>query len=86
VILGTHLDQKDHIIVLDDYIENARQFVFDKINEDAEFEIKIDDIHAAKISNQTGEGIEEFKQLINKSFLAAFNIQEYVFNLSLTED
>ncbi|NHJ48536.1 MAG: hypothetical protein FK733_12195 [Asgard group archaeon] len=86
IILGTHLDQKDHLIVLDDYIENARQFVYDFIQEKSELDIKLDDIHIAKVSNQTGEGIEEFKQIINRSFLSAFKIQEYVFNLSLTED
>jgi hypothetical protein len=86
IILGTHLDQKENIIVIDDYIESARIFVKNQINEKTDFDINIDHIHTAKVSNLTGEGIENFKRLINKSFLTGFNIQEYVFNLTPTED
>lgn len=86
IILGTHLDQKDNIIVLDDYIENARYFVYEMIKELADFTIDLNDIHTAKVSNLTEEGIEEFKRLINKSFLSAFDIQKFVFNMTTTED
>lgn len=86
IILGTHYEQKDNIIVTDDYIENARFFVQQMIQEQAGFSIDLDDIHAVKVSNISNEGVEEFKLLINKSFLAAFNLQDYVFNMTLTED
>jgi hypothetical protein len=86
ILLGTHLDQKENIIVMDDYIENARTFIHQMIQERAGFTINLDDIHAVKVSNLTDEGIEEFKRLINKSFLSAFDIQNYVFNLTPTED
>lgn len=86
IILGTHLDQKENIIVLDDYIENARVFVQEMIQEQAGFTIDLEDIHTVQVSNLTDEGIEEFKRLINKSFLSAFDIQNYVFNMTPTED
>jgi hypothetical protein len=86
ILLGTHLDQEDNIIVMDDYIENARTFIQQMIQERAGFTIDLEDIHPVKVSNLTDEGIDEFKRLINKSFLSAFDIQKYVFNMTPTED
>ncbi|MHA1212107.1 MAG: hypothetical protein ACTSSH_06570, partial [Candidatus Heimdallarchaeota archaeon] len=78
IILGTHLDQQDDIIITDDNIEAARIFVKDIIMNKIGVDIHMDDIHSVKVSNVDQTGIEELKQAINTSFLSAFNIFGFI--------
>jgi len=74
IILGTHSELEENIEVSDEYIENARRFVQQSVNEKIGVNIDLTNIHGIKISNITNEGIENLKQAINDSFLSAFNI------------
>ncbi len=78
VIIGTHLDDAENIAVTDENMEVAKSFVRDFISEKRGLNVDLKDIHTIKISNTTGEGIDELKAAINHSFLSAFKINGYV--------
>lgn len=78
VIIGTHLDDAENIAVTDENMEVAKSFVRDFISEKRGLIVDPEDIHTIKVSNTTGEGIDELKAAINHSFLSAFKINSYV--------
>lgn len=78
IILGTHLEDSENIMVTDENMEIAKLFVKDLVLERIGLDINPDDIHTIKISNITGEGINELKSAINHSFLSAFKLNGYV--------
>lgn len=78
VIIGTHLDDAENIAVTDENMEVAKSFVRDFISEKRGLIVDPEDIHTIKVSNTTGEGIDELKAAINHSFLSAFKINGYV--------
>lgn len=80
VILGTHLDKEEEILVEDEYIANAREYVQNYIEEKTGLQINIENIYAIKISNTDLAGIDELIQAINKSFINAFRITEMIGN------
>ncbi|NPE07405.1 MAG: hypothetical protein GNW80_03900 [Asgard group archaeon] len=78
IILGTHLDDYENIMVSDANIAVAQSFIRDLILEKRGLDLKIEDIHTIKVSNLTNEGIDELKTAINHSFLSAFNLNGYL--------
>ena len=78
IILGTHLDDSENIMVNDTNMAVAQSFVRNLILEKRGLIVDPKDIHTIKISNTTGEGIDELKAAINHSFLSAFKINGYV--------
>ena len=78
IILGTHLDESDNIMVSDDYIDDAKDFVKSLITDRIGMVLDSDKIHSVKVSNITGEGIIDLKDAINISFLTAFNLLRFV--------
>ena len=77
VILGTHLDDAENVVVTDENMEVAKSFVRDYISEKTGIILDPDDIHTIMVSNTTGEGINELKAAINHSFLSAFKLNGY---------
>lgn len=77
IILGTHLDQEENIMVTDENMQVAKFFVRDFISEKIGLIMDPEDIHTIKISNLTGEGINDLKAAINHSFLSAFKLNGY---------
>jgi hypothetical protein len=77
VILGTHLDDAENVVVTDENMEVAKSFVRDYISEKTGIILDPDDIHTIMVSNTTGEGINELKSAINHSFLSAFKLNGY---------
>ncbi len=80
IILGTHLDESDNIMVSDDYIDDAKDFVKSLIFARIGMVLDSNKIHSVKVSNITGEGIADLKDAINISFLTAFNLFGFVSN------
>lgn len=78
IILGTHLDESDNIMVSDDYIDDAKDFVKSLISDRIGMVLDSDKIHSVKVSNISGEGIIDLKDAINISFLTAFNLLRFV--------
>ena len=78
ILLGTHNDVKENIIITEDYIDTAERFISYNVLKKKGLDIG-NRIYSLKISNLTGEGISELKKIINLSFLSAFNIQEFIF-------
>jgi len=78
IILGTHLDIENGDQLNDDYIEGAKKYIQSLILDKIGIDKNLKDIHSVKISNTTGEGVEELKQAINNSFISAFKIQDIV--------
>ncbi len=77
IILGTHLDQEGRMVT-DENMQEAKTFVRDLILEKTGLDKNIVDIHTIKVSNLTGEGIDELKSAINISFFSAFNLNHYI--------
>lgn len=78
IILGTHLDDTENIMVSDENIAIAKSFVEKFIMDKRGLDITLKDIHTIKVSNITGEGITELKTAINNSFLSAFKLNDYI--------
>jgi len=78
IILGTHLDCKETIAVTDEFIENAKDFVRNYIMEKRGIDVSLNNIYTVKVSNTTGEGLENLKQAIYTSFVTAFSIQQLI--------
>lgn len=76
VILGTHLDHRDEIVVNDDMVKNAKRFIKDFIQERTGKKYYLNRIHSAYISNTTQEGLELMKKAIDYSFYSAFNLRK----------
>ncbi|TET27997.1 MAG: hypothetical protein E3J70_10740 [Candidatus Heimdallarchaeota archaeon] len=78
IILGTHLDDSENIMVSDENIAIAKSFVKNFILDKRGLDINLEDIHTLKVSNITEEGIAELKSAINHSFLSAFKLNDYI--------
>jgi GTPase SAR1 family protein len=78
IILGTHLDQEENMMVTDENMQVAKDFVRDFVSEKIGLIMDPADIHTIMVSNLTGEGIQDLKSAINYSFLSAFKLNGYV--------
>jgi hypothetical protein len=78
ILLGTHLDKEDNVIVKDEEIEQGRQFITNHVEDRIGIKIDVDRIHPVKISNMTKEGIPEFQEVISNCFFASFDIQQII--------
>lgn len=78
ILLGTHLDKEDHVIVKDEEIEQGKQFITNHVEDRIGVKIDLDRIHPVKISNMTKEGIPEFQEVISNCFFASFDIQQII--------
>jgi len=78
IILGTHLDDYENIMVSDENIAIAKSFVKNFILDKRGLDINLEDIHTIKVSNVTHEGIDELKLAINHSFYSAFKLNGYI--------
>jgi len=78
VILGTHFDRKEEIVVTDEQIENAKVFVKNFIMNKKGIDVALNNIYSVKVSNISDEGLEDLKQAIYTSFITAFSIQQLI--------
>ncbi len=78
IILGTHLDHEEELMVSVENMEIAKSFVRDFISEKIGLILDPEDIHTIRVSNLTGEGIIDLKNAINYSFLSAFKLNGYI--------
>ncbi|MHA1218206.1 MAG: hypothetical protein ACTSSN_05560 [Candidatus Heimdallarchaeaceae archaeon] len=78
ILLGTHLDQENTIIVKDEEIEAGRKFISNHVEERIGVKIDLDRIITTKISNMTQEGIPEFQEEITDCFFRSFDIKQII--------
>ncbi len=78
IILGTHLDCKENIMVTDEHIESAKVFVKNFILNRKGIDVSLNNIYSVKVSNVSDEGLDDLKNAIYKSFVTAFSIQQLI--------
>ncbi|MBD3193266.1 MAG: hypothetical protein GF308_21710 [Candidatus Heimdallarchaeota archaeon] len=76
VILGTHLDHRNELVVNDDMVKNAKRFIKDFIREKTGKKYYLNRIHSAYVSNTNQDGLELMKKAIDYSFYSAFNLRK----------
>ncbi len=78
ILLGTHLDCENTVIVKDEEIEQGRQFITTHVEDRIGVKIDLNRIHPVKISNMTQDGIPEFQEIISNCFFTSFDIQQII--------
>ncbi len=78
VLLGTHLDAEDSVLVSDENVQQGIQFIERYVEDKIGIHISPERIIPVKISNVTQEGIKEFQEAISEGFYHSFGIKEII--------
>ena len=74
ILIGTHGDKVGVHAITDDNLASAKRFIRKKIQDKLGYDLSINKIHSIKISNITGEGIQELQNTIYDCFSTALNL------------
>jgi hypothetical protein len=76
IILGTHLDHREEIVVNDNMLKNAKKFIKKIIHKKTGVKLSLNKIHYVYLSNTSQYGLDTLKGAISQSFFSVFNLRE----------
>ena len=74
ILVGTHGDKRGLHSITDNDLTSAKRFISLKIQDKLGYDLTINKIHSIKVSNTTGEGIQELQNAIYDCFSSALNL------------